>query len=733
MALKIGTLEADITANTTPLKEAEREWKRAGKGFGDTFQSSGRRVGQQFKSIGARARQFVGDFRPMKGAVRQVSYQLQDFAVQVGAGTNAMQSFSQQAPQLLSVFGPGGAVLGVVVGVATALGASLIPALFSTKDAMEELEATADELDEILNRAADGGVENLTTKILRLATASREAAQAEIQGGISKALASITTASEKARDAVAGIFAASTTAGAALLEAEVQQVARRFNITTRQARELGGAIQAVNSDASSENVAALQTTLDRITDSARETSPEMATLANNVREFSGVVDQEGRRLSRLREVADDLPAALRDASTALADEMSRAIGFAGESRAEAIRRAAEEARAEVERTEGLIAADRERLLAQINENERVQLRENSDRIEKVTQREIERRAREQAAVEAKAERELKAQRRERARVAAEEERGQKGAADLAARVTQLGETDIERIRRESAELRQAVLEEERFTADSRADLLRKIDQDRLARIHEQNNAELDATIKGVEARQRHEEAAMQRQATMQAAQQSAALQGLTALGDAANDILETTGKEGSAIAKAIFLAQKAIQVAQIIAATEVAAANAAAVAALGGPVSFFSTQGAVRAAGYASAALVGGLAVGETFGGGRQFGGTVGAQSAHPINEAGIPEVLNMAGRQYLLPTGKSGSIEPLTSGSTGAQPSVTLINNGTPQEVEAVSVTRDEMQITVRDAVQASERRINASLATGRGDTARSLQRGFRSTRNLR
>jgi hypothetical protein len=44
-------------------------------------------------------------------------YQIQDFAVQVGGGTNALVAFSQQAPQFLGMFGPQGAIAGALIAV----------------------------------------------------------------------------------------------------------------------------------------------------------------------------------------------------------------------------------------------------------------------------------------------------------------------------------------------------------------------------------------------------------------------------------------------------------------------------------------------------------------------------------------------------------------------------------------------------------------------------------------
>jgi len=49
--------------------------------------------------------------------VGQAGYQVQDFAVQVGAGTSALTAFAQQAPQLLGAFGPAGAIAGAFVAI----------------------------------------------------------------------------------------------------------------------------------------------------------------------------------------------------------------------------------------------------------------------------------------------------------------------------------------------------------------------------------------------------------------------------------------------------------------------------------------------------------------------------------------------------------------------------------------------------------------------------------------
>jgi tape measure domain-containing protein len=120
-------------------------------------------------------------------------------------------------------------------------------------------------------------------------------------------------------------------------------------------------------------------------------------------------------------------------------------------------------------------------------------------------------------------------------------------------------------------------------------------------------------------------------------------------------------------------------------------------------------------------------------GGGRQFGGNVSPVLAHPVNEGGIPEMIEQGGKQFLLPNGKGGKITPIGgAASSGGMPQVTVINNGTPQEVESVRMSDGQLMVVMDDKVNAMKSEINNSLATGRGDTAKSVRQGFKLERNL-
>lgn len=78
------------------------------------------------------------------GGFQNVSYQLQDFIVQVASGQSAIRAFSQQAPQLLSGFGQWGAVLGIAAAGVSVL-ANVIGIDFTTAaDRAKEAQASFD-------------------------------------------------------------------------------------------------------------------------------------------------------------------------------------------------------------------------------------------------------------------------------------------------------------------------------------------------------------------------------------------------------------------------------------------------------------------------------------------------------------------------------------------------------------------------------------------------------------
>lgn len=98
-------------------------------------------------------------FAKFRNAAGQVGFQVQDMVVQLQSGTSAFVAIGQQGSQLAGAFGPGGAVLGAVIALASAVGGVLYKALTDTGASAKDLEKGASELSKSFQTAKDGTIE----------------------------------------------------------------------------------------------------------------------------------------------------------------------------------------------------------------------------------------------------------------------------------------------------------------------------------------------------------------------------------------------------------------------------------------------------------------------------------------------------------------------------------------------------------------------------------------------
>jgi type II secretory pathway pseudopilin PulG len=101
------------------------------------------RTKQKMDDLGNAANQTGSKFGSMRGLAQNAGYQIQDIAVQMQMGTSAAVIFSQQGSQLVSAFNP---VAGAVIAVVGALAGALLPSLFNSGKAAEEMAAQAKAL-----------------------------------------------------------------------------------------------------------------------------------------------------------------------------------------------------------------------------------------------------------------------------------------------------------------------------------------------------------------------------------------------------------------------------------------------------------------------------------------------------------------------------------------------------------------------------------------------------------
>jgi len=128
MARTASNVITKLSADTTNFEQGMKRARKDTKNFGDTS----KKVNQQM--------------RFMRGGLGQVGHQVQDIAVQLQMGQNAMLVFGQQGSQIASLFGPGGAMIGAVLAVGAALSMALLPRLFGATQAAKDLKSTMKEL-----------------------------------------------------------------------------------------------------------------------------------------------------------------------------------------------------------------------------------------------------------------------------------------------------------------------------------------------------------------------------------------------------------------------------------------------------------------------------------------------------------------------------------------------------------------------------------------------------------
>jgi len=173
MAEEIGALRAVLALESAAFDKGVASARRQLTVLEGGFQ----RTGGQVVQFGSRMRDIDRASRAGSGGLQNIGFQVQDFAVQVGAGTSASQALAQQLPQLLSGFG----MLGIVLGTASAILIPLASVIFSTGETAKTSGEAVTDLAAAVNTyiaAADAArvpTDQLVEKYGSLSVAAREA------------------------------------------------------------------------------------------------------------------------------------------------------------------------------------------------------------------------------------------------------------------------------------------------------------------------------------------------------------------------------------------------------------------------------------------------------------------------------------------------------------------------------------------------------------------------------
>lgn len=228
----------------------------------------------------------------------------------------------------------------------------------------------------------------------------------------------------------------------------------------------------------------------------------------------------------------------------------------------------------------------------------------------------------------------------------------------------------------------------------------------LAELQTFHDTKLENVALANELIEQENERHLQVLADMQSARDMQSLSMMGSTTDQLYSLLEKSGQDQTALGKAVFLASKAIAVAEILLNTEVAAAKAGAQLGIFGiPMAMM-----IRATGYASAGMVAGMAIA----GMREKGGAVWGGGAFVVGEKG-PEVFKPTGSGTIIPNSALG-------GASAAPMTLTIVNNTSAKigQVTEQRISPTERALIIQEAVSAqasalSDPNSRSSRAMGR------------------
>ncbi len=219
----------------------------------------------------------------MSMAFSNASFQVQDFFVQIAAGTDWLRALSMQLPQLLGAFGFAGklAMWGAGLGTLVAVGAAVAPMLFRMGANAKEAKDAVDDLSEAVSRykrmaeASEQSSADLAAQYGSLAGKSRELAvfltelaQIDALNKADEALKKLATTyggfSRELKDqqmrpganAYSLMFGGWDKTFVDQFDATVQKLQRSFGLTRAEAEQLANALSALDADTPDAQLAA---------------------------------------------------------------------------------------------------------------------------------------------------------------------------------------------------------------------------------------------------------------------------------------------------------------------------------------------------------------------------------------------------------------------------------------------------------------------------------------------
>ncbi|QBQ74068.1 tail tape measure [Salmonella phage vB_SenS_SB3] len=273
-----------------------------------------------------------------RNAAGQVGFQVQDMVVQLQSGTSAFVAIGQQGSQLAGAFGPGGAVLGAIIALASAVGGVLYKSLTSAEAGTKDLEAAQEQLKSTFQQTSSGTFE-LTDGLIQLTQISREAAETQL--ALAKANADIIaqqTAKAIQEDAKSWeTWKASTSAaisqydalvakgadvgdtleklggtyegnivGVNMLAQNIGELSDKFGVNREQALEMIAAQSAFNKEPTAENARRISDVFTEWLGTSKNLNPELVRLTKSANDNATALENAEKSTRAAAEAQQNL-------------------------------------------------------------------------------------------------------------------------------------------------------------------------------------------------------------------------------------------------------------------------------------------------------------------------------------------------------------------------------------------------------------------------------------------
>ena len=592
-----------IDVDVTGAKEAGDQLDNLGK--------KGKKAEGGLKNIAKGANKTNGPFRAMRGSTQQLSWQLQDVAVQAQMGTSAFTILGQQGPQIASIFGSGGAVFGVLIAFGAIVAGAVYNGLMMTGDAVKRLDKEMEALT--------GDFDNLTGELRAFTKAlvNKKIAENALQiNKLQKQYDALSAPVQNSIDSFGSFTDHSESAGKAvtLLKVKILSLEKNNETLAKSVDDLTNSTEDLITNLDEElltlgmtnvELVAYQAVMSGATD--EQTQLAMSTAA--------ATEREEKRLKSI----EDLKAATKKATE---EQEAYSLNLQHQLRL-------------LQETGPALDAYK----ASVEGGTELQQKDNAELERKI------RVLKEKIALDAEAQKKSDAKAKSDEKAA---ERDKEAAKKLVEQIALQNMTELEQLK------------------EHQKTKLAQLDQD-LAAGHILEQQYLDSKAHMKETYRLAEELATEESNKKiydsdKAYADAKASLDQQVLSSAAGVIgqLADAAKEGSSAQKALFAIQKAIAIATTIVNTEMAAIAAVAPPPIGlGPVLGAPYSFAIRAMGYASAGIVAGTAIA----GGRALGGQVRGGESYLVGERG-PELLTMGTSGRIA---SNDSLKNAVGGNSGA------------------------------------------------------------------